>query len=187
MDKGKIHVKENAVLFDAAFCHIQKQLVNKLDWLDNAFGNSETHRDMVQGTSYVIPMSYKSDGEYVSLLPSDLYGNFCFFYIDDPVIYDQIKNQPGHLEANINIIFWINQKNVFYGSDRRIEDLRLQIIKALNISYQYGSLTIDRIYDKYDNIYKGFTIDHERVKYFMYPYVGFRFACKIRIKEHCKL
>ena len=72
-----IKFKDKPVLLDKVLQDIQKALMEKLTWLNYAFGKSYKlvdHRP--GGDKFIYPAAYNGNGEYISLLPNDNLGNF---------------------------------------------------------------------------------------------------------------
>ena len=81
----QIRYKDNPVLLDKILQDMQKSLMEKLKWLNYAFGRAYKlveHRP--DGNKFIYPAMYNGNSEYVSLLPNDNFGNFSWFDIYDP-------------------------------------------------------------------------------------------------------
>ena len=81
----QIRYKDEPVLLDKIIQDMQRAFTEKLKWLNYAFGRAYKlieHRP--DGNKFVYPAIYNGNGEYVSLLPNDNFGNFSWFDIYIP-------------------------------------------------------------------------------------------------------
>jgi hypothetical protein len=49
-----------------------------------------------------------------------------------------------------------------------------------------GTFTINRVYEKAENIFQGFTLAEVDNQYLMHPYCGWRFVGEIRVEDICE-
>lgn len=203
MRESSIHVrmKDNPVLLDKVLQDIQKSLKEKLPWLDYAFGRAYKiieHRP--DGNKFVYPAVYNGNGEYVSLLPNDNFGNFSWFDIYDPQEIEQNIKQFAYKGA---IIFWYDLSSIYDDSSvLHTEEIKNEIINALTTPgfiTTIGRLTISRVYEQFENIYKGYALEKiynnyqysgENIQdidkqFFMYPYAGIRIEFELITRELC--
>ena len=138
------------------------------------------------------PAIYNGNGEYLSMLPNDRFGNFCWFDIYDPQqIQVKLVGQPQMVFTGA-IVFWYDLRTI--SQDQKFlytEDVKNQIVTTLSsagILKTDGSLRIFMVYENFENIYKGYTlakvyneylysgedIQAYDKQYFMYPYAGLR-------------
>lgn len=196
-----VRVKENPVLLDKVLQDIQAMLKEKLSWLDYAFGRAYKlieHRP--DGNKFVYPAIYNGNGDYVSLLPNDNFGNFSWFDIYDPQVIDSSIKQFTYSGA---IIFWYDLSSIYEDSEvLYTEEIKKEIINALTAPgfiRTIGRLTINRIYERFENIYKGYALEKiynnyqysgENIQdidkqFFMYPYAGLRVEFNLTTRELC--
>lgn len=189
----QVAYKESPVLLDRVLQELRQTLLSKLDWLDYAFGRAyKLVRPLDDGGKFVEPAIYNGNGEYLSMLPNDRFGNFCWFDIYDPQqIQAKLVGQPQMVFAGA-IVFWYDLRTI--SQDQKFlytEDVKNQIVTTLSsagILKTDGSLRIFTIYENFENIYKGYTlakvyneylysgedIQAYDKQYFMYPYAGLR-------------
>lgn len=201
----QIRYKDNPVLLDKVLQDIQESLKERLKWLDLAFGRSYKlveHRS--DGNKFVYPAAYVGNGEYVSLMPNDNFGNFSWFDIYDPQKIDQTVRSTPQYTFSGAIVFWYNLSRIYEDSTvLYTEDVKNEIVQALTapglISVN-GRLTISDIYERFENIYKDYSI--EKIyntndykgdgvqdidkQFFMYPYAGIRIEFTLITKELCQ-
>ena len=103
----QIRFKEDPVLLDKILQDMQKSLMNRLKWLNYAFCRAYKlveHRP--DCNKFIYPAMYNGNGEYVSLLPNDNFGNFSWFDIYDPQkITEVVQSLPQYTFSGA-IIFW---------------------------------------------------------------------------------
>ena len=202
----KIPMKKNPVLLDKIIQDIQAKLKEKLTWLDYAFGRAYKlvqHQD--NGGKFIYPAAYIGNSDYISLLPDDNYGNFCWFDIyDSQKVINVVQSTPQFTISGA-IIFWFNLDSIFSDNDAMYtEEIKDEIIRVLStpgIVKQTGKLAINEIYERFENIYSGYSIEKIYNSYqysgqdiqsldkmfFMHPYSGLRFEFTITTRELCQL
>ena len=201
----KIPMKKNPVLLDKILQDIQTKLKEKLTWLDYAFGRAYKlvqHQD--NGGKFIYPAAYIGNSDYISLLPDDNYGNFCWFDIyDSQKVINVVQSTPQFTISGA-IIFWFNLDSIFSDNDAMYtEEIKDEIIRVLStpgIIKQTGKLAINEIYERFENIYSGYSIEKIYNSYqysgqdiqsldkmfFMHPYSGLRFEFTITTRELCQ-
>nr|DAL70922.1 MAG TPA: hypothetical protein [Caudoviricetes sp.] len=201
----KIPIKKNPVLLDKIIQDIQTKLKEKLTWLDYAFGRAYKlvqHQD--NGGKFIYPAAYIGNSDYISLLPDDNYGNFCWFDIyDSQKVINVVQSTPQFTISGA-IIFWFNLDSIFSDNDAMYtEEIKDEIIRVLStpgIVKQTGKLAINEIYERFENIYSGYSIEKIYNSYqysgqdiqsldkmfFMHPYSGLRFEFTITTRELCQ-
>lgn len=201
----KIPMKKNPVLLDKIIQDIQTKLKEKLTWLDYAFGRAYKlvqHQD--NGGKFIYPAAYIGNSDYISLLPDDNYGNFCWFDIyDSQKVINVVQSTPQFTISGA-IIFWFNLDSIFSDNDAMYtEEVKDEIIRVLStpgIVKQTGKLAINEIYERFENIYSGYSIEKIYNSYqysgqdiqsldkmfFMHPYSGLRFEFTITTRELCQ-
>ena len=201
----KIPMKKNPVLLDKIIQDIQTKLKEKLTWLDYAFGRAYKlvqHQD--NGGKFIYPAAYIGNSDYISLLPDDNYGNFCWFDIyDSQKVINVVQSTPQFTISGA-VIFWFNLDSIFSDNDAMYtEEIKDEIIRVLStpgIVKQTGKLTINEIYERFENIYSGYSIEkiYNNYQYsgqdiqsldkmfFMHPYSGLRFEFTITTRELCQ-
>ena len=207
MVESNVHIraKENPVLLDKIIQDIQDSLKKRLNWLDLAFGKAhklvEHRRD---GDKFIYPAAYIGNSEYVSLLPNDNFGNFCWFDIYDPQLITQVVQSTPQFSFSGAIVFWYNLNSIFADADvLYTEEIKDEIIRALTtpgLIKQTGRLSITKVFERFENIYKGYSIEKIYNNYsykgegiqdidkqfFMHPYAGIRIEFEMTTRELCQ-
>ena len=181
-------VVNNPQLIDQVIGDIQLGLANNLSWLTTAFGRAERLVKLQNGKKYYTPNVYAGGNEYTLITPDSTLGNFSFFWIDDPQIVEWVPKQQGEIRVRYSLIFWVDMRNIYHSdSNRNKESLKAEILRVLNgkFTIRNGRITINKIYELAENIYKGFTLDEIDNQFLMHPYCGFRFEGEMTIEEPC--
>lgn len=207
MIEQSVHIrhKENPVLLDKVLQDIQTSLMERLTWLDYAFGRSYKlveHR--LDGNKFIYPATYNGNGEYISLLPNDNFGNFSWFDIYDPQKITEIVQSLPQYTFDGAIVFWYNLSNIYEDeSVLHTEEIKDEIIRALTtpgLIKTTGKLSIKEVYERFENLYRGYSIEKIYNNYnykgegiadidkqfFMYPYAGIRIEFSLTTRELCQ-
>ena len=204
-DNLKLHKKNEPVLLDKVVQDLQESLENGLPWLNIAFGRGyKLVEHQSNGGKFIYPAAYIGDSDYISLLPSDKYGNFCWFDIYDPQEIVTLTQALPQFTFSGAIIFWFNLNTIFADSDAiYLEEIKDEIIKLLTspgIIKTTGRLKINKLYERFENIYKGYSLekiynsniykgdDIQSIdkQFFMHPYCGLRVEFELTTRELCQ-
>lgn len=201
----QIRFKEEPVLLDKVLQDLQKSLMEKLPWLNHAFGRAYRlveHRP--DGNKSVYPAVYNGNAEYVSMLPNDNLGNFSWFDIYDPQEITQITQSAPQYTFKGALVFWYNLESIYAdGTVLHTEEIKDEVLRLLTtpgiITYT-GRIEVSRVYERFENLYQGFSIEKIYNQYtyqgegiqdidkqfFMYPYAGLRIEFTITTRELCQ-
>ena len=200
-----INFKESPVLLDKVLQDIQTSLKQKLKWLNFAFGRAyKLVKHLPDGNKFIYPAAYNGNSEYISLIPNDNIGNFSWFDIYDPQKITQVVQSLPQYTFNGAIIFWYNLRTIYEDeSVMYTEDVKDEIIRVLTtpgIMSVTGKLTINSIYEQFENIYRGYSLEKiynnfnyegEGIQdidkqFFMHPYAGIRIEFSLTTRELCQ-
>lgn len=201
----QIRFKEDPVLLDKILQDMQKSLMNRLKWLNCAFGRAYKlveHRP--DGNKFIYPAMYNGNGEYVSLLPNDNFGNFSWFDIYDPQkITEVVQSLPQYTFSGA-IIFWYDLSSIYEDETvmhtEEVKDEIMRVLTTPGLITTTGKLVINDIYECFENIYKGYSIEKIYNNYtykgegiqdidkqfLMYPYAGIRIEFTLTTRELCQ-
>ena len=204
-NSAQIRFKEDPVLLDKILQDMQKSLMNRLKWLNCAFGRAYKlveHRP--DGNKFIYPAMYNGNGEYVSLLPNDNFGNFSWFDIYDPQkITEVVQSLPQYTFSGA-IIFWYDLSSIYEDETvmhtEEVKDEIMRVLTTPGLITTTGKLVINDIYERFENIYKGYSIEKIYNNYtykgegiqdidkqfFMYPYAGIRIEFTLTTRELCQ-
>ena len=189
-------VIKDPVMLDAVLGSIQQGLVDNLTWLDAAFGRAQRLTRIVQGNRIVTPNVFcggwngHGENDYIEVSPDSKIGNFTFFDIDDPQTID-----AGPWDRTITVPFglvvWFNLTRVYgEASNRNTEYLKAQVLRVLNGREGWhlaaGRVTVARIYERVENIYRGYSLQEIDNQFLMHPYGGFRIEGLLMFDELCE-
>ena len=182
----KIPIITNPQLTDIVIAEVQKGLAANLDWLDHAFGRSQKLVKQIDTTKYYTPNVYAGVKNYIDVSPSNDLGNYSFFVIDDPQYVDWQPRVPGDITVSYSLIVWCNIDKITGAENRNTEFVKSEILKALNKTFlKSGRLTVNKIFEQAENVYKGFTLDEISNQFMMHPYYAFRLVGEIKTNESC--
>lgn len=189
MNKVKVPIIDNPELLDSIISNIQKGLAENIGWLDYVFGRAERLVKFDSNNRKIYtPNVYVGGNEYMEISPSSDIGNFCFFWVDDPQnVSWEAKINVG-IKTNFSLIFWFNFNRIYNSADQRNkEELKKQILDVLNGGFwlKKGRITVNRIYELSENIFRGFSLDETENQFLMQPYGGFRFEGMLEVSESC--
>ena len=184
-----------AVMLDRIIGEIQKGLVDNIGWLDAAFGRAQRLTKKMNGKTIVTPNVYcggwrgHGDNDYIEVSPDSKIGNFAFFEVDDPQTIDA-GVWARELSAPFALVVWLDLRTVYNSpKNRNTEALKAQVLRVLagrtGWHLTEGRITIARIYERAENIYRGYTLSEIDNQYLMHPYAGFRFEGILNYAELC--
>lgn len=181
----RIPIIQSTELFDKVISYIQMGLADNLKWLDYSFGRAERLVKMINGKRYYSPNIYTGGNDYMLISPDSNIGNYSFIVLDDPQDVTWYPGEGSEYTTPFSIIFWFDVRKIT--TDRNTEGIKEQIIRALNGGtwLRSGSMKINRIYTRAENIFAGFTLDEVDNQYLMHPYGGFRFSGQLKVSESC--
>ena len=181
----------NGVLADGAINAIADALADNLGWLSFVFGRAERLCTVVNGRKFYTPNAFVGGKEYNQLLPDDIRGNYCFFYLSDPQTTE--LNRTGRqilYTTPFSLVVWVDYRRIEqeYGQ-RNSERLKMDILNLLNnhVFMRNGTFTINRVYERAENVWQGFTVDETDNQNMMSPFGGFRFDGEINVKSNCEV
>lgn len=182
-------------MLDKVIGEIQQALTNGLPWLDAAFGRAQRLQKQVEGKRYLLPNVYcggwngHGPNDYIEVSPDSQIGNFSFFEIEDPQTIDA-GPWARQIKAPFSLIFWFDLIRVYGKQDNRnTEYLKAQILRILSgrtgWTLSDGRIVINRIFERAENIYRGYTLNEIDNQFLMHPYAGFRFEGLLEYNEIC--
>lgn len=176
-----------AYLFDRVIQGLQDAL-GSLSWLDHIFGACERLVKMKGGMKYYTPNVYYWKDEYIQLLPDNTeLGNYCFFVLDEPQTVSVPYGNSNRVKAPFSLIVWVDMRTVGATyDDRNREQLKEQLLKTLRRAWlRHGAITLERIFERAENVFQGFTLEEVNNQFLMSPFAGFRITGEMQIDEEC--
>lgn len=180
--------KSNPQLLDRIIGEIQDALIAGLPWLNFAFGIAERLVHEINGKEYYLPNVYRAENDYIEISPDDKdLHNHSFFTVDEPQYLDCVRGQKIEVRANVSLIVWVDMRSIEPTDERNKELVKRDILRVLNsMLLKSGTFTINRVYEKAENIFQGFTLAEVDNQYLMHPYCGWRFVGEIRVEDICE-
>lgn len=180
---------ERAYLFDVVIQSLQDAL-GGISWLNHIFGRSERLVQMREGKKLYTPNVYYEKDEYISLLPDNTaLGNYSFFVMQEPQLVTMPMGTQNRVKAPFSLIVWLDMRTIGRNKDdRNTEYVKELILRTIRKAWKKkGSVTIERIYERAENIFQGFTMDEVDNQFLMSPYTGFRFTGEMTTDEECEI
>lgn len=188
-------VIDNPVMLDRIIGEIQNGLVENIPWLDVAFGRAQRLTKMMNGKRIITPNVYcggwngHGPNDYLEVSPDSKIGNFAFFEIEDPQTIDA-GPWAREIKAPFGLIVWFDLTRVYDVPDNRnTEQMKADILRVLNGRAGWhlsdGRIAINKIYERCENIYRGYTLTEIDNQFLMHPFAGFRFDGLLEFAELC--
>lgn len=185
----RVPIIENPVLFDKVIADIQTGLAEKFEWLDFSFGRAERLVQIINGKKFYTPNVYIGRGlDYTPVSPDSGFGNFSFFELEEPQHLDWIQGVQSDWKVDFAIIIWFNIAKVLQNKNSRNKELiKSELINFLNGGFKLseGSIEINKVYEKSENIYRGYSIEEIENQFLMHPFCGFKFVGEMRVEQPC--
>ena len=180
-------------LHDKVINEVREALATNLPWLDVAYGRCERLvKKENDGKRYYIPAIYKKCENYESLLPDDRKGCYSFFVMREPQTVSQQVQNEVRIKSPFSLIVWVDMRRVErkmnMPDNRNTEYIKEQVLSVLNTALtRKGSITVESIYERAENVFQGFTLDEVKNQYLMSPFAGFRFDGTMTVTNDCNM
>lgn len=183
----RIPIKTNPALFDKVIGYIQTGLADNLTWLNYAFGKAERLVKNFNGKRVYSPNLYVGKNEYELITPDSGIGNYCFFTLDEPQDVSWNVGDRTYIKAPFSLIVWVDLRTIETEDERNTESIKQDILRTLNgkLWMKEGRITINKIWEKAENIFKGFTLDEIDNQFLMQPFCGWRFEGILEAYTDC--
>lgn len=173
-------------LFDKVIQSLQDGL-GVLTLFDHVFGRCERLVKMVDGRRVYSPNVYLGREEYILLTPdnTDL-GNYAFFVMEEPQTLSEPMGVGQRYRSPFSLIVWVDMRKVGNNYERDTEKVKEDIIKAIRKTWlKHGGVEVNRIYERAENVFQGFTLDEVDNQFLMAPFSGWRFTGEMIVDEDC--
>ena len=181
-----IYKKQNPHLFDVPIGEIETNLQSECGWLNSVFGRCERLVKEINGKKFYTANWYVNKNDYVLLQPDDrTLGNFCFFVLDEPTDVEQYyAGDVTRCSIGYSLIVWCDLRTI--NDSRDTEAVKEQILQALNGTHLHsGRLTVNRVYERAENVFKEFDYDEIDNQFTMHPFAAFRFEGELIVDTLC--
>lgn len=183
-----VYKKDNPVLIEKGIQEIQDILSLKLNWLDNIFGKVVKLSKPKDNAIINYPAFYLGDAEYINLLPDTNLGNYCFFEVYDPQVFENVLQDKISISLNGAIVFWYNQNTINSDSTHvYTEEIKYAILSALQTKGLTKSISMQilRIIEEPSSIFRNYSVKQIDSQFLMYPYFGIRIECSFKVQSLC--
>lgn len=178
---------EGGRLFDGVIQPLQDGL-GGLPWLDHVFGRCERLvKNTAAGHRAYTPNVYLGGDEYLLLTPDNKeLGNYCFFVMEEPQVVKHRTDVVNRLHSPFSLVVWVDMRRVdVVGRDT--EAVKEDVLRAVGGAFiRRGGVTIERIYERAENVFQGFTLDEVDNQFLMAPYWGMRLRGEMYVDESCE-
>lgn len=175
------------VLIDRIISFLQDELISGIGWLDHAFGKAQRLVTLRDQREYYYPGVYAGGNEYLNVLPGQGLGNRAFFIVNDPSTLET-RQRFLTLKSPVALVCWYDLSRIYpEGAERSTEAVKWQILSLLSgITFPTGMwMSVGRIYEQSENIFKEFSIREIDSQYLMQPFAGIRFELELTYREEC--
>lgn len=185
----RVPKKQQPRLFDKLIQELQDGLAARLLWLDHSFGKAERLVIDVKGRKHFTPNIYLGKNEYLPISPDSGLGNYSFFILEEPQRTEYAPGDRTAIKTPFSLVVWVDMRTIEDADERNTEAIKQQVLRALNggILTREGKITINKIYERAENVFNGFSLDEIKNQFLMQPFAGFRFAGEMEIKDDCEL
>lgn len=182
----KVYRKSNPHLFDVAINDIQTALNDECDWLNSIFGRCERLVKEINGQRYYTANWYKKANDYILIAPDEGLGNFCFFVLDEPTdLENYFAGDVTRCNIGFSLIVWCDLRTI--STERGTEGVKEEILNILNghVHLHSGRMTINKIYERAENVFRGFDYEEIDNQFNMHPFAAFRFEGELLVDTLC--
>lgn len=195
-----IYTIETPVNIDRPIQELQHAFT-ALPWLEKIYGRTYlSYRNDSSGKLITYPEAWQGvEGvkprtrDLINVMPNDNLNSQVFFRVDDPInVLNYAPDNRNQMRATLQIIVWFNMDFINKTLDspltyRYTEILKSQIQQAITSCQftPYSSITVLRVYEEAENVFRGYTIDKVKQQELVHPWGGFRFECELTYQEDC--
>ena len=177
-------------LFDKVIGELQQKLKQRLPWLDNSYGRAERLVKTIDGKRYYTPNIYLGKDQYEVILPDDRHGCYSFFVLSEPQDIMSLVQTEVRIKCPFSLIVWVDlrrvEKKMNLPDQRNTEYVKEQVLGVINTAFsKKGSITVQRIFERAENVFEGFTLDEVQNQFLMSPFAGFRFQGEMIVTNDC--
>ena len=181
-----LYKKKQPHLFDFIIGEIEDSLYEHCEWLNSIFGRCERLVKEINGRKVYTANWYKKGNDYTMIAPDEGLGNFCFFVLDEPTdLETYYEGDVTRCKIGFGMILWCDLRTV--SAERNTELVKEQILQILNgkTHFRAGRMTVNRIYERDENVFREFDYDEIDNQYLMHPFAAFRFEGELIIDTLC--
>lgn len=181
-----VYRKDQPRLFDVPIDEIQTALDNECSWLNTIFGRCERLVKEINGNKYYTANWHKAGNDYIWIAPDEGLGNFCFFVLDEPTdVENYFAGDVTRCNIGFSLIVWCDLRTIASGRDT--EGVKEEILKIVNghVHLHSGRMTINKVYERAENVFRGFDYEEIDNQFMMHPFAAFRFEGELMVDTLC--
>lgn len=174
-------------LFDVFTTEFSQKSKAALSWIDHSFGRAVKLEERQSGSIVRFPAIYIGNGiNYQNLLPNADLGVFSFWSVNDP--QSVLNPNAVSIDYSADFTIWFDYR-LIYPTDweaRTIDNVKFQLLYYFrNEGFDsVNKITVNSVYERSENIYKGYTIDETKQQFLMRPYCGLRINMDIKLSQN---
>jgi hypothetical protein len=175
-------------LLDKAAKAVADILDANLTWLTTAYPKADKRERMKDTQRILYPAVYCGNGEYLSMFPDDALGNFSFLDVQDGYTAEWTPRRIWQVRANAGLVVWFDMRSVYPTTyeQKTPENVKDAVMTALQKKLTPGlRFIINRVWDRTENIYRGYTLSEIDNQFAMRPYGCFRLDGELTYEYHC--
>ena len=110
-----------------------------------------------------------------------------FTKIDEPEQVEWNYGNYTHFRSPFSLVVWVDMRTIEGIDERNTEEVKDMILRALKRQswIKHGGMKFDRIYNRAENVFQGYTLDEVDNQFLMSPYCGWRFTGELWIDGEC--
>lgn len=176
------------VLLDLSLSVIQSVLEAKISWLTTAYGKAEKRERLKAEQRVIYPAIFAGGTDYLTMFPDSHLGNFSYFEIPDGQEIEWNFRRPHSFESDFGLIFWYDFRVVAPLDPTGVtnENVKAEVLGVLGGNTFPGvRVQVNKIFDRSENIYRGYTLSEIDNQFLMRPYGGFRLEGRLSYSASC--
>lgn len=187
----------NPVGIDRPIQELQNTIA-ALGWIEKSFARAYTsyRHDIPTNKLIIYPEVWQGrtgsgnhDADMLNVMPNDNLKSQSFIKVDDPTsTVERVSNGKSRMGVTIQIIIWFDIRQIDKTVPYRFTEVLKAQAQAAIANCQLtkeSSVSILRIYEEADNVFRGYTIDKVKNQELVHPFGGFRFECSLLYVEDC--
>jgi hypothetical protein len=175
----KVILQDDPQGLDLVIQSFQTAFAEGLPWLEKSFGRAYLLVDE-NGKKY--PGIHTPNNEYISMMPNDNLGSFCFFKAETPGAINDASRVGNDFKYTISAIFFLKLDKLKM-SLNVCEPLKFGIFDIIKQNpYLKEALTVS---DDFTEVYKGYDVAKFEKAVKKAPFLTLKFTFKIQFLEPC--
>lgn len=184
-----VYLPDKMVGLDAKIEQVRVVLEKNITWLDSAFHRAWRLQEKSGiGTIAVPKVMVSKEKEYMSMMPNDALGAYCWFIGqagEEPHEWTP-GNKTVFFSKDVDLIFYFNYRKIDQSRNYVfVEELKVEVLYWLN--QLQGLVVNDIVYETVEEVYEGYSLEEINRDLFYYPYGGIKFSLTLSYKINCSI